>query len=138
LDTEFVIPWSGKWYLVLSNEKKISNGEIISLRVNLYKNETLVNEKKSKFDINFKVKEIPTSTFPEFNFFLPKSGQVEINIYSASGKCIKNFKKFYQNGYHSFIWDRKDMHKKDVPQGIYFVRFKALGRCITEKLILLR
>jgi hypothetical protein len=57
----------------------------------------------------------------EISFALPKEADINLKIYDVSGKLIKTLvNKRTTSGYYSVNWEAKDL-----PSGIYFVKFQA-------------
>lgn len=74
----------------------------------------------------------------KISYYLPKSGEVEIMIYSAIGTCLKTVKTIQSQGRHIFIWDCKDKNGKKMPNGIYFVKINFSGYTNIKKMVMLR
>jgi len=70
----------------------------------------------------------------EISFALPKEVDVSLKIYDITGKLIENLvNKITASGYYSVNWDAKDL-----PSGIYFVKFQASEFAETRKLVLMK
>jgi hypothetical protein len=79
----------------------------------------------------------PTRNRSSIMFTLPRSSEVAIDIYDASGRKISTLAKgIFGSGTHSVPWNRTDDKGKRVPQGVYFIRLNAKGVEATGKLIL--
>ncbi|MEO0226611.1 MAG: T9SS type A sorting domain-containing protein [candidate division WOR-3 bacterium] len=62
-----------------------------------------------------------------------------IKIYDATGRLVKNFSRLTVNGQRStVVWSGEDDLGRNLPAGIYFVRFEAGEFNRIEKAILLR
>ncbi|UCG92404.1 MAG: T9SS type A sorting domain-containing protein, partial [candidate division WOR-3 bacterium] len=63
-----------------------------------------------------------------------------LKIYDVSGKLIKSFLFLSSNSSRatSVGWDGKDSSDKQLPNGVYFIKFKAGDYIETRKLLLIR
>jgi sialate O-acetylesterase len=76
----------------------------------------------------------PFNLITTIQFYLEKSGVIELKIYSVTGQLIKTIKRRYQTaGEHELKWNAEGL-----PSGIYFYRIKAGEFSATKKLILLK
>jgi hypothetical protein len=66
--------------------------------------------------------------------------EVELKIYDATGRLVKNFMPFNTVRIHptSLIWDGRDDLGNNAPAGIYFVKFKIGEHMEIQKAILLK
>ncbi len=56
---------------------------------------------------------------------LPQADRVELSIYNLKGQLVRELCDDYKaQGQHGFTWDGKDKSGRDVPVGIYLVRFE--------------
>lgn len=70
---------------------------------------------------------------------LPLTGDVHISVYNSIGKLIRTLTKYNQDsGTHTITWNSKDNNGADVPNGIYFLKFRTEGYTQTRRLILFR
>jgi flagellar hook assembly protein FlgD len=59
---------------------------------------------------------------------LPKADRVKLSLYNLKGQLVRELcDEFKAQGQHSFTWDGKDSSGRDVPVGIYLVRYD-MGR----------
>jgi parallel beta-helix repeat protein len=63
------------------------------------------------------------------------TGQVELKIYNAMGRVVREFDVIRMN---QIQWDGTDDEGRSLPDGIYFVFFKNANVVVTEKIVLLR
>jgi len=64
-------------------------------------------------------------------------GRVEIRIYDASGKLVRQFSQLSFTGYQASVqWDGRDDSSMVLASGVYFVTLRA-GYCTTTKKLLL-
>lgn len=81
----------------------------------------------------------PFSPKTIIEYYLPKDGKVEINIYNILGQKVKTLVDGYQKaGFRKIIWDGKDQNEKEVASGIYFYRLKKETEIQTKKMILVK
>ena len=79
------------------------------------------------------------SSSTEFNFYLPESGKVLLEIYNLKGQKVCNLlDDFKESGSHSTIWNGADSSNKQVSSGIYFYRLSIGDKVITKKMMLLK
>ena len=79
----------------------------------------------------------PFNSQTQIKFELPKSMDVEVTIYSITGKKINTLtNRQFTTGYHSVIWNGCDYNGHDVASGVYFYQVIAGNDCIVRKLIL--
>ncbi len=70
-------------------------------------------------------------------FTLETEGFVEIGIYDATGKRIREFRQFYSHGTFRLPWDGQTENGA-APSGLYFAQITTSQRSQTVKLTLLR
>ncbi|MFQ6618263.1 MAG: PQQ-binding-like beta-propeller repeat protein, partial [Fidelibacterota bacterium] len=72
-------------------------------------------------------------------YALPRSSEVEIDIFNILGQRIFNFKKTYPTpGYYSVLWDGRDQFQKNVASGLYIYRLRADNFVDSRKTLLIR
>ncbi len=75
----------------------------------------------------------------QIRYGLPKDSWVSITIYNLTGqKIITLVNKERKAGYYSVSWDGRDNSGKRISNGIYFLRFEAVGHSVTTKLLIMR
>ncbi len=56
---------------------------------------------------------------------LPKSANVTLSVYDASGRLVKNLLSEQTNaGNHSIAWDCTDQSGRSVSAGVYYMRLE--------------
>jgi len=66
----------------------------------------------------------PFKADTKFAVSLPKADWVKLSLYNLKGQLVRELcDGFKAQGQHSFSWDGKDNNGKEVPMGIYLVRF---------------
>jgi hypothetical protein len=87
--------------------------------------------------ISFDVKPSVTRNSAKFFFSLPFPDRVKIDVYDASGRLVKSlFNETKRED--NIIWNCDDMKGQRVEAGVYFVKFEAMGKRITRKVVILR
>lgn len=143
IDTEFTFPWDGRWYVVFSNKECISDAQLLSATVFLYKKTTtLVEESKEArsrpLSLSIEGGNIKRGRIV-FHVFTPTQGFATIDIYSPSGQLVKRILgKNIKKGIHRVVWDGRDQWGREIPQGLYLVRFTLGDFSEAEKLILVK
>jgi len=75
----------------------------------------------------------------EFNFYLPESGKVQLEIYNLKGQKVCNLlEESKESGSHSITWNGTDSSNKQVSSGIYFYRLSIAEKVIAKKMMLLK
>ncbi len=73
------------------------------------------------------------------SFYLPKSGQVTIKIYSIKGELLRLvLEKNLAAGFHDIIWDGTLTNGRPAASGIYVVVIKTMDTIYTQKITLLK
>ena len=81
----------------------------------------------------------PFNPFTTIEYELPFDTYLELPIFDARGRTVKNLineKRF--SGKSSIQWNAKDNHGQTVPSGIYFFVMNAGGYKKTNKMIILK
>ncbi len=66
-------------------------------------------------------------------------GPVSLRVYNVKGELVRVlFEGTKEPGIHTFRWNGKNEHGRDVSSGIYFCNFIAGGTRMTRKMVLLR
>ncbi|MBE0432316.1 T9SS type A sorting domain-containing protein [candidate division WOR-3 bacterium] len=68
----------------------------------------------------------------------PTEKEVEVKIYDVAGRLTKILHKGFMNRDNTLMWHGDDEQGKAVAPGVYFIRVKAPGGSITEKIVKLR
>jgi hypothetical protein len=63
-------------------------------------------------------------------YFLPESGETEIQILNAMGSIVRMFHLQAKKGYNELIWDGKDGTGRILPPGNYFYHIIQKGKLI--------
>ena len=72
-------------------------------------------------------------------FFLPKSGYVQLRIYNLLGELVcEPVHEFLPAGEHRFTWDGKDTAGRPTPTGVYIYMVKSGELSEAKKMILLK
>ncbi len=69
----------------------------------------------------------PFSHDTQFAFEVTQESEIEISIYTLSGRKIKDLDAgFFTEGYHAIDWDGKDDFGDDIANGAYLYQIKAI------------
>jgi hypothetical protein len=81
----------------------------------------------------------PTANVSTFDFALPRSGPVSLNVYDVSGRLIRGLASGeFSAGMHTLSWDLLDRNGQPVSRGVYFVRLATEGRVLSRTLVVSR
>lgn len=80
----------------------------------------------------------PFKQTTNFRFQISISGQVQIRIYDAAGRLVKESSTIVDNSPKQITWDGRDIQGKQLPNGVYFLKLTAGNYTATEKLLLIR
>ena len=92
--------------------------------------------KQSEYQLNQNYPN-PFNPSTQFQYFLPKSGYIELAIYDIRGYLIYMFHDGNQRaGKHNIQWTGVDQDYNRVPNGVYFCRLKTETSSRTMKMVL--
>ncbi|MCX7995622.1 MAG: T9SS type A sorting domain-containing protein, partial [candidate division WOR-3 bacterium] len=105
-----------------------------------------IQEQAAVQTINFEIlSSNPLKGSARFGYFVPAGTKVDLSVYDVSGRYVKRLlNEKISTGMNIVQWNRKDEAGRNVPSGVYFVRFTAESPdklntySIVEKIILLR
>jgi carboxypeptidase T len=81
----------------------------------------------------------PTTKGTAIAFQTPKTGQLELKVYSITGQLVRILVNGQQPaGYHKTYWNGCNHTGQPVASGVYFFRMAAPGYHCTQKLVVLR
>ena len=81
----------------------------------------------------------PFNSSTRISFYLPKSGNVKLEVYNILGQKIRTLlEKVEQPGPKTLFWDGTDDRGLNVPTGIYFYRLTAQDFVDTKKMVYLK
>ena len=67
------------------------------------------------------------------------SSHVSLKVYDNMGRLVKTLVDAQQPaGEKSVLWDNKDLNKRAVANGVYFLKLEAEGKTAVQKLILVK
>ena len=79
----------------------------------------------------------PTSGFARVDFEIPRSGQVNLDIFNLQGQKVRRLiDGAREAGNSSATWDGRNDHGESLPAGAYFMRLVSSGRMMTRRLVL--
>jgi hypothetical protein len=80
----------------------------------------------------------PTTASARVDFALPTAGHVKVSIHDLQGREITRLVDGdYQAGVWQAMWNGRT-ERGDAPAGLYFVRLQAMGRVLSQRLIVSR
>lgn len=80
----------------------------------------------------------PFSSQTTIAFEIPSSGTVQVKIFDASGRLVRNLVNGEQGaGLHSLLFDGRDDNGAAISAGVYYLHVMTEGSSVTEKLLLL-
>jgi alpha-amylase len=72
-------------------------------------------------------------------FALPRTGHVRLGVYDLAGREVARLHDGTRAaGTHEIVWDGKDLRRRPVGNGIYFLRLEAGGESVVRKVVLAR
>ncbi len=73
-------------------------------------------------------------------FVLPKGdgSAVTLRLYDSAGRLVRRFDEPFAPGRNEVVWDGTGDRGSRVAPGVYFVRLRAQGRQLTQRLVLAR
>lgn len=78
----------------------------------------------------------PFNKYTAINYQIAEPGQVEVKIFDAVGKPVKQLVNKYQSaGFHDIIWNGTNHDNQEVQNGLYFYRVKYNGANYTGKIL---
>jgi len=81
----------------------------------------------------------PFSRRTSVNYELAQHGPVELTVHDVSGRLVRRLESGPRHrGFHAARWDGTDGRGRNVPAGVYFVRFSAGGKTSTGRMTLVR
>ena len=80
----------------------------------------------------------PSMGRTRISYTLPKDGAVSIKVFDGAGRLIRHFDDNTKAGVHTFEWNGRDIDRRAVPSGVYFVKVTSDDREIGRRLILIR
>ena len=99
---------------------------------------TIEEQNIHKNGFNLKVYPNPFHKNLLINYSLKTECSVNLSIYNHNGEYVTTLVNERENaGQHDLIWDGKNCSNTNISPGLYFIRFIANNRSVTEKAILL-
>jgi hypothetical protein len=82
----------------------------------------------------------PTKGYAPITYSTTQSGKVSMCVYDATGRLVRTLvdRVLEPAGSKTVYWNGKDNARRDIPNGIYFLRLEAEGKVANHKLILVR
>ena len=152
---EFILPEDKDFYILFSNDKRMTISELLYAKVLLYKKTetgwTLIDscapdsiygiEEKPEVvcKISLRVSPNPLAHSPiRFSYSLPNTLRpITLSIYDITGRRLKDF-SCINPGSGVIIWDQRDDKGRRVREGIYFARLTSGAYSAVEKLVIIK
>jgi hypothetical protein len=81
----------------------------------------------------------PASTAATLRFALPQGSQVQLRVYDASGRLMRELARDARDaGEYTVAWDLRDDAARRVEPGLYFARLDVAGRVLVRRVAVLR
>ncbi len=82
----------------------------------------------------------PTRGYQSIAYSTTTSGKVSLRVYDQTGRRVRTLvdRVLEPAGTKTVYWNGKDDARRDVPNGIYFIKLEAEGKTATHKLILVK
>jgi hypothetical protein len=142
LDKTFLVPQSGNWYWVVSNDRNLNNPQHISGNVTLYSDKTSALESKGQTPQVYALAQNypnPFNPVTTIRYCLARTGPVTLTVFDVNGRKIKTLVQAVQPvGLHSVRWNGRDDRGKSLASGVYLYRLKVRDKILTKKMILLK
>ncbi len=79
----------------------------------------------------------PFNPTTNIQFQMPKPGMVRLFVYNSLGQVVARLANgMREAGYHTVLWNGRDLHGNPVPSGVYHYRLEAEGYVMTKKMVL--
>jgi hypothetical protein len=70
-------------------------------------------------------------------FSIPDSRHVKLELFDESGRLIRTLvNKTYSSGVHTVSWDKADNYGKQIPAGIYLIKFNTRDFQKVQKIVI--
>jgi flagellar hook assembly protein FlgD len=80
----------------------------------------------------------PFNNSTVIRFDLPRASEVQLTIYNIIGQMVLQRTRYYEAGYHEFVWDGRSGSGEDVAGGVYFYRLQAGSFTSAMKMLLIK
>jgi len=121
---------------IATNSGVITADLIVALSAGIDDEETDILPQEYSLAQNYPNPFNPTTTI---EYYLPNSGEVEIEVYNITGQKVKTLVDGNATvGTNSIDWDGTDEYGYEVASGMYFYRLNAPSFSMTKKMTLLR
>jgi hypothetical protein len=95
--------------------------------------------KLSRSQILLRVEPNPVQDYATVVFEIPKGSRINLTIYDASGKVVRNLLNGYRDrGLWRIRWDGRDNSGKRIPSGVYFFKLEGDNFMTSSKMLLVR
>lgn len=81
----------------------------------------------------------PFNASTRITYYLPTDGEVQVNVYDATGRFVKSLVEIVQTaGEHSISWDGTNYEGKSVASGLYFYQVKYGESNVVKRMTLVK
>jgi hypothetical protein len=81
----------------------------------------------------------PFNSATQLFFALPKTGRVQIDIFSIDGRCVRKLLDEHREaGSHMIVWNGCDDQQQPLPSGLYICRVQAEGARLHRKMHMIK
>jgi hypothetical protein len=81
----------------------------------------------------------PLVSRSQFNYGIPKAGQVRLVVYDLQGRRVATvIDQIQARGWRSVVWDGRDERHREVASGAYFARLESDGQAQVRKIVIAR
>jgi len=81
----------------------------------------------------------PFNPSTTIEYQLPKTGNVEIKIFSVNGQLVKTLESTHQSsGTHTVVWDGKNNSGKSVASGLYVYQVAFENSVLAKKMLFIK
>jgi FlgD Ig-like domain len=81
----------------------------------------------------------PFSALATIEFTLSSPAKVDVAVFTVTGARVRRLESaYYSAGSASLLWDGKDQNGRELPSGIYIVRFSGNSKTVSQRVTILR
>jgi len=81
----------------------------------------------------------PVKSLTVIRYSLPTEGKISLQLFDISGRLVKALVNQEKNtGNYSLIWNGTDENNRKVGEGVYFCILKTNGKCLKQKILMIK
>jgi hypothetical protein len=81
----------------------------------------------------------PFSALATIEFTLSSPAKVDVAVFTVTGARVRKLESaYYSAGSGSVLWDGKDQNGRELPSGVYIVRFSGNSATVTQRVTIVR